>query len=98
MSAGNTIEGGLMEIKTPYRIPYVSQMAALDGVSYRHQPSFGPLRASFPEDLGREYGEHQKERGLSLLSRLHDVTHFHPTAPPLSCSPRRLSAVDVYQR
>ncbi|KOX73836.1 hypothetical protein WN51_13914 [Melipona quadrifasciata] len=54
VSAGNTIEGGLMEIKTPYRIPYVSQMAALDGVSYRHQPSFGPLRASFPEDLGRE--------------------------------------------
>jgi len=28
-----------MEIKTPYRIPYVSQMAALDGVSYKHQPS-----------------------------------------------------------
>lgn len=24
VSAGNTIEGGLMEIKTPYRIPYVS--------------------------------------------------------------------------
>lgn len=28
LSTGNTIEGGLMEIKTPYRIPYVSQMAA----------------------------------------------------------------------
>ncbi|EGI66171.1 hypothetical protein G5I_05289 [Acromyrmex echinatior] len=39
LSTGNTIEGGLMEIKTPYRIPYVSQMAALDGVSYKHQPS-----------------------------------------------------------
>lgn len=52
--AGNTIEGGLMEIKTPYRIPRVSQMAALDGVGYRPQPSLGPLRASFPEDLGRE--------------------------------------------
>lgn len=39
LSAGNTIEGGLMEIKTPYRIPYVSQMAALDGVGYKNQPS-----------------------------------------------------------
>lgn len=26
---GNTIEGGLMKIKTPYRIPCVSEMAAL---------------------------------------------------------------------
>lgn len=63
-----------MEIKTPYRIPYVSQMAALDGVSYRHQPSLEPLRASFPVDLGREYNEYQKQRTESLDPL--DVTIF----------------------
>ncbi|EZA51800.1 hypothetical protein X777_09557 [Ooceraea biroi] len=47
MSTGNTIEGGLMEIKTPYRIPYVSQMAALDGVGYKHQPSLGLFMCFF---------------------------------------------------
>ncbi|TGZ36165.1 Uncharacterized protein DBV15_07237 [Temnothorax longispinosus] len=48
LSTGNTIEGGLMEIKTPYRIPYVSQMAALDGVSYKHQPSLEPFTCFLP--------------------------------------------------
>ncbi|KYN14890.1 hypothetical protein ALC57_12902 [Trachymyrmex cornetzi] len=50
LSTGNTIEGGLMEIKTPYRIPYVSQMAALDGVSYKHQPSLELFTCFLPDE------------------------------------------------
>lgn len=47
--SSNTIESGLMEIKTPYRIPHVSQMAALDGVGYKHQPSLGLFTCFFLE-------------------------------------------------
>lgn len=60
LSTGNTIEGGLMEIKTPYRIPYVSQMAALDGVSYKHQPSLGFFTCFFPDGPPQPIGEKRR--------------------------------------
>lgn len=46
-----------MEIKTPYRIPYVSQMAALDGVGYKHQPSLEFFTCFLPGGLSQFIGE-----------------------------------------
>lgn len=57
LSMGNTIEGGLMEIKTPYRIPYASQMAALDGVGYKHQPSLELFSCFLPGGPPQPIGE-----------------------------------------
>lgn len=65
MFAGNTIEGGLMEIKTPYRIPYVSQMAALDGVSYTGISHLWDLCVLLSQ---RIWGE-RRERPVSWTSR-----------------------------